>query len=208
MSEKEFIVLFAPFCELFKTELSKSVITLYYENLKHLSVDEFANALNTVTKTRKYPTMPMIAEILEASEGDIDERMILARDELKYAMNRHGAYKSVCFKDKAIMAVVNNIGGWEAYGELSGKALDEFHEWRFPKLYKTYVKHPEKSPAYLPGNHEKEINFRGLEGKDLEIHFIGFDDKPNTMYLSDFHKELEKQSPLKISMQKMIKRVC
>lgn len=206
MSEKEFLAAFYPFCEYYNANLSKNVTSLYYHDLKHLTFDEFLDALSHIRKSRKYTNMPTIAEILEASEGDFESKMILARDTLKKAMIKHGAYKSVCFKDKALMAVVKSIGGWIAYARMEGDELKNFYVFEFPKLYKTYANKPECAPNYLIGITENEITFKNGNLGGLNIEFVGFDDKERMPLLS-FKAELDAKSPLKIALNKAYKKL-
>lgn len=206
MNQKEFLAIFYPFCEYFNTQLSKNVLNLYYHDLKHLSVNELLDALSHIRKTRKYTNMPTIAEILEASEGDFESKMILARDELKKAMIKYGPYKSVCFKDKALMAVVKAIGGWINYANMQGDELKKFYTFEFPKLYKAYVNKPEVAPDYLIGIVENEVTFKNGNLSDLEVIFIGFSDKTTSPLLL-FKQELDDKNPLKIALKKAYKRI-
>ena len=70
MTTNEFYDVFMPIVEYYKADLSPAVIALYFEDLMDYEANELAAALKLVRQTRKYPTMPTSAEILEALNGD------------------------------------------------------------------------------------------------------------------------------------------
>ena len=69
MTIQEFYGVFMPTVEYYGANLSKAVIALYFEDLMEYEASELAAALKLVRQTRKYPTMPTSAEILEALNG-------------------------------------------------------------------------------------------------------------------------------------------
>lgn len=194
MSDKEFIAIFIPFCEYYgNAGISKNVLAQYFEDLCEFSMSELKSALRHIRRTRKYSNMPSIAEIIQAIQGDENERIVMARETLKNAMSRYGSYRSVCFADKAIMSVVKSLGGWAAYGNMSGKDLDDFYKFEFAKLYKAFINHPDYAPKYLMGETEAQIRQMGREPKSENIVLIGFNGSGCEMNLLEFRGEKVEQ---------------
>lgn len=139
MKFEEFSPCFSLMCEYYGTKFGQGITRLYFESLEHYDIEEFKKACKKITTTRVYPTMPKIAEFVEAIEGSIDERAVEAWDEAMNACAKYGPYRSVSFVDEAINRAVSHIvGGWD---KINNCGLDEL-VWvkkEFLSAYKAYA---------------------------------------------------------------------
>ncbi|WP_295148668.1 DUF6475 domain-containing protein [uncultured Campylobacter sp.] len=206
MTMQEFYGVFMPTVEYYGGNLSKAAIALYFEDLMGYEARELAAALKLVRQTRKYPTMPTSAEILEALNGDESAKAQKALDELVYAIGRYGPYRSVCFKDGAIMSVVRARGGWVKVCNLEGQDWENFKKWDFAKLYKTYAKTPQICPDYLIGESEAINGFNGVGGNE-PVYFIGGANDGKFMGAAKFKALTGQKSPVKAMVTGAVKRI-
>ncbi len=142
----------AGMCEVFRHEMSKAVLTIYYRALEGLTGDQFKSACAHIVSTRKYTNFPMPAEFLEHVHGNPEDKALMELHVVEKAMRDHGAYSSVIFSDPVTMAVISRWeGGWP------GICGIQDHEWRFARkdfvrlwgAYSTRVL--PKAPAHLIG---------------------------------------------------------
>ena len=177
MTKQEFAELFTLLCTTYNKEATKTLMSAYYMVLSELSKEQFQDAIMKMLATRKYTNLPMPADILEAVYGNPDDEALIALKELEDAMGIFGAYKSVIFKNKLIMACVEGMGGWQRICQMP---LDEwkFQKQEFLKLYKAYMKSG-KAPLvdYLVGIAEQKNRFEGyLEDADeTPVHLVGYE---------------------------------
>ena len=177
MTKTEFAELFTLLCTTYNKEATKTLMSAYYMVLSELSKEQFQDAIKKMLATRKYTNLPMPADILEAVYGNPDDEALIALKELEDAMGIFGAYKSVIFKNKLIMACVEGMGGWQIICQMP---LDEwkFQKQEFLKLYKAYMKSG-KAPLvdYLVGIAEQKNRFEGyLEDADeTPVHLVGYE---------------------------------
>ena len=177
MKFTEFAELFTLLCTTYNKEATKTLMSAYYMVLSELSKEQFQDAIKKMLATRKYTNLPMPADILEAVYGNPDDEALIALKELEDAMGIFGAYKSVIFKNKLIMACVEGMGGWQIICQMP---LDEwkFKNQEFLKLYRAYTrggKYPQVD--YLIGIAEQKNRFEGyLEDADeTPVHLVGYE---------------------------------
>ena len=177
MKDSEFFPVFTMLCETYNKQPTKSLASAYFMVLEDLTISEFQTAVKSVLATRKFTNLPMPADILEVVNGNPDDEALIALKELEDAMGIFGAYKSVIFKNKLIMACVEGMGGWQRICQMP---LDEwkFQKQEFLKLYKAYMKSG-KAPLvdYLVGIAEQKNRFEGyLEDADeTPVHLVGYE---------------------------------
>lgn len=139
MKFEEFSPCFSVMCEYYGTKFGEGITRLYFESLEHYDIEDFKKACRKITTTRVYPSMPKIAEFVEAIEGSLEERAVEAWDEAMNACAKYGPYLSVSFEDEAINRAVNHIvGGWD---KINNCGLDEL-VWvkkEFLSAYKAYA---------------------------------------------------------------------
>lgn len=99
--------------EIFGKEVTEYRADVYYRVLEHLSDDAFRAAVRHIVSTKKFPVLPLPAEILEAALGDPELHALKALEKVDRALFKHGAYRSVVFDDPVIHRVISVLGGWD-----------------------------------------------------------------------------------------------
>ena len=94
-------------------------------------------------------------------------------------MSIHGAYKSVIFKNKVIMACVKGMGGWQAICQMPSDEW-KFQKQEFLKLYRAYHrngKYPEVD--YLVGlsEHKNRIDGYMADADSAKVQLIGYSEQ-------------------------------
>ena len=179
LTQKGFTTAYAMLSSEFRGELTEMQAETHRQMLIEDGVtdDELLSGVKTIIRSRKYTNFPKYAELIEAIRGNPDDEALIALKELEDAMSIFGAYKSVIFKNKLIMACVEGMGGWQRICQMP---LDEwkFQKQEFLKLYRAYMKSG-KAPLvdYLIGIAEKDNRFAGyLEDADATpVHLVGYE---------------------------------
>ncbi len=149
--EKEFALLMASLAEIFDSgsELSSVKVELYFRLLEDYVIEDIKRGVDEIMRNRVYASLPKPAEIIQAIEGDGNEKAILAWEKLDRAVRQVGPYQSVQFDDPVIHSIVKFFGGWEKICDVSG---DEW-KWKqkeFERLYTIMAKRGDH-PKYLIG---------------------------------------------------------
>ncbi|MBE3109352.1 MAG: hypothetical protein IMZ46_02390 [Acidobacteria bacterium] len=115
--DKKFAILMALLGTAFGGKgMSVAQIDVYRAHLHEIPIDAVAQAVNTIIKTRKFSSVPTIAEIREAALGrddEIETGALEAWGKACYAVER-GFYSS----DPAVTDAVRiAFGGWEKFGQ-------------------------------------------------------------------------------------------
>ena len=176
MKDSEFFPVFTMLCETYNKQPTKSLASAYFMVLEDLTIQEFQTAVKSVLATRKFTNLPMPADILEVVNGNPDDVALIALKELEDAMSIHGAYKSVIFKNKVIMACVKGMGGWQAICQMPSDEW-KFQKQEFLKLYRAYHrngKYPEVD--YLVGlsEHKNRIDGYIADADSAKVQLIGY----------------------------------
>lgn len=110
---------------------------VYFEALKELSIEEVHQAIAKLAKTRVFKTFPTPAEILDSVRTSVEDRALLAFQDVIGVVQFNCGYKSVIFEDGTIGKVIEAMGGYE---KICDWKTDErrFNEMEFVKLYKVY----------------------------------------------------------------------
>ena len=179
MKDSEFFPVFTMLCETYNKQPTKSLASAYFMVLEDLTISEFQTAVKSVLATRKFTNLPMPADILEVVNGNPDDVALIALKELEDAMSIHGAYKSVIFKNKVIMACVRGMGGWQAICQMPSDEW-KFQKQEFLKLYRAYHrngKYPEVD--YLVGlsEHKNRIDGYIADADSAKVQLIGYSEQ-------------------------------
>ena len=145
MTIQDFNMIFGKFVNYYGAEkMNREKQELYYLALKDLSREEFMNGFVRLIKDREYTNFPSIAEIRKYSlwlkEEDIETRIHIAKEKLKYAIKIFGAYQSVAFDDPNIHAVIDSLGGWIKVCTMEEEEFEKFITFEFKKVYRAYLK--------------------------------------------------------------------
>lgn len=96
--------------------ISPERIDVYYEHLRDIPVDLLGRAVQTILKTRKFSSVPTIAEIREAAfgrEDEIEAAAVKAWGEACHSVER-GQYLADSIVGEAVRV---SFGGWEQFGQ-------------------------------------------------------------------------------------------
>ena len=171
MTLQEFNKGFKPFLDFFPTEsMTKEKINIYFAALSDLSLKQLNISFERLVKNRVWKSFPQPAEIrqyaLGKTETDMNVRINLAKEKLKLAILKYGAYGSIEFDDKGIHAAIDSLGGWQEVCKMLVDDFDKFLTFEFPKIYKAYWEMPYNVNPYYLGitdnsNNTKNIKFIG-----------------------------------------------
>ena len=187
MTLQEFNKGFKPFLDFFPTDnMTKEKINIYFAGLSDLSLEQINLSFTRMIKNRVWKNFPQPAEIrqyaLGTTETDINVRINLAKEKLKKAISKYGAYGSIEFDDKGIHAVVDSLGGWQEVCKMLVDDFEKFLTFEFPKIYKAYWEMPYNVNHYYLGitdnsNNTKNIKFIGNSNMGVGNNLIANNEK-------------------------------
>lgn len=156
MTDKDkvgFAEIMSGLAENFGAKLSKPGMSLRFQALKDFSLEQVRAASIAILKSRKYASMPTIAEFLEyLGDGPaaLEDRALMAATDVLRAVRKVGLYQSVKFEDPVTMAVIERcFGGWVSLCENM-----ESEKWflrDFQKYYSVFLRKNIKKTGYLAG---------------------------------------------------------
>lgn len=118
-------------------QLSTPGIALRFEALKQFDFEDVKRATTSIAASRKYTSMPTIADFLEHLGGGSAEDVAMVQAAIVWkAMKDHGASRSVCFDDPVTQAViVQGFGGWQ---KMCGETTVDKQQWFYKDFCRTY----------------------------------------------------------------------
>jgi len=104
-------------------------IDVYWEHLRDIPIDEVNRAVKTIIKTRRYSSIPTIAEIRDAALGTddaIETAALEAWGRASRAVSRGLYLRDDCAINEAVRVA---FGGWEKFGEtdIDNEMADRAH---------------------------------------------------------------------------------
>lgn len=136
-------------------DLSKFAIAVWEQACEAFDVQQVTKALSAhLMDPERGQFMPRPADIVRQFHGTNTDRSLIAWGKVLDAMQRVGAYASVCFDDGLIHSSIEDMGGWM---QLCRSKTDElpFLQKRFCDGYKAYANRGDATfPAMLPGEHQ------------------------------------------------------
>lgn len=133
----------------------------YFKALSDFTIDQLNDAAIILARTKVIHTFPTPAEIIQAVEGNPQEKAAVAFDKLIGAVRSIGPYQTVVFDDSAIHAFVQSYGGWE---EICDKTVEEWKYMRneFLKGYHGFTGRTDV-PLQLTGIHDAVNRAKGYD---------------------------------------------
>lgn len=132
----EFSKIMAGLAENFSSELTENGLSMRFEALKEYSITQIRQSAMVILKTRKFTTMPTVADFIEAIEGNKYDLADIQKGIVMGAINRY--HPNQKFSDPITQVVVDQIG-WGRIGQ-ANKAEIPFILKDFKELYITYKK--------------------------------------------------------------------
>jgi len=188
--KKKFHELMVGAGEVYGKDITKPLLSLYFNALEDLSIEQVSHAFTShVKSTGKEGTFfPKPADLIRQIKGSeedrkasTDDRAMIAWACIEREMSRIGSYQPLNLEDKQALATVKSMGGWSKLCETTYDQLP-FRRREFIKMYETFERTPiEKLPASLPGFHEleqhKKESGHALSHLVSGINKIGVDDE-------------------------------
>jgi len=134
--KKEFFKNITVLGEAFGKDISESLIELYWETLKDLSIEDFRHSVKHLALTCKF--FPKPVEFREPFEPDISAEAAIAYRKMEDAFISAGVYRTVIFDDPVIHAVADNLGGWVHYCNLTEGEV-KWYRKEFEKHYANFA---------------------------------------------------------------------
>lgn len=124
--------------ENFGKQLSHNAIGMWFTALEKFSLEDVRLAAMSILRTRKYSSMPTLAEMLEHLDGGDPETLgLIQATQVRNAVATYGAYASVVFDDPVTQAVIQDVyGGWAALCE---DAREDKRDWQIREFVRHYV---------------------------------------------------------------------
>lgn len=136
--KKRFLELMTGLAEVFSSNLTEAGVRLQFNALNQYSIEQIEQAANIIVKTRRYTSMPVPADFIEAIEGNSDDNADYQISLIKKAIGIYGSYQTPKFVDPVTTEVVSTIN-WGNLCAMSEKELT-FKMKELKELYKTIQK--------------------------------------------------------------------
>jgi hypothetical protein len=121
-----FATLLTGVADYYGKELSKGVISLYWQGLHQYDIGAVEKALWEHTQNPDSGQfMPKIADVTRMLQGRTTDQAALAWSKVDSAVRRVGTYSDVVFDDPIIHRTISDMGGWIKLGAAEEK------EWPF-----------------------------------------------------------------------------
>lgn len=160
--QKKFSEVLGGVHDFYGKELSKFAVAVWAQACDTFDVEQVTKALSAhLMDPERGQFMPKPADIVRQLQGTNTDRSLIAWGKVLDAMQRVGAYQSVCFDDGIIHASITDMGGWM---QLCRSKTDDlpFLQKRFCDGYKAYANRGDVTyPAILLGEHELANSSKG-----------------------------------------------
>lgn len=178
MTINEFNISFKKFLDYYPSSgMTKELTNIYFLALSDLTTEQLDKAFMKIVRDRVYSNFPQVAEIrnfaLGTTENDLNARVNLAREKIKFAIRKYGAYQSVKFDDKGIHAFIDSLGGWRKICEMEMKEFENLFKYKnFKETYVSYWRMPYNTTEHYIGiiDHENNTeNVRLISNIDMGV---------------------------------------
>lgn len=151
---KKFSVIMVGMAENYGQSLTAEGVSLRFKLLAKYSIEEVEHAAIAILTTRKYTTMPTIADFLEyLGGGSHEDKAEVEAGKVLNAITDYGPYASVAFDNPVTQAVIANAyGGWPNLCASVG--VEETVNWfrkNFAKTWAAYSRQGLARTGHLPG---------------------------------------------------------
>lgn len=139
----------------YRQDTSPFALQVWWTACQTFSLEQITKAMSAhAVDADRGQFAPKPADVVKALQGTKTDRARSAWGKVMDAMQRVGAYQTVCFDDPVIHAVIEDIGGWMGLCRSDFEQLS-FTEHRFCESYRAYSGRSDVAyPAKLLGQHE------------------------------------------------------
>lgn len=181
--KRRFATLLTGLSDYYKSEISKTTLSLYWQGLKQYDYEAIEKAAwaHTQSPDEAGRWMPKISDLTKALQGRTVDQASMAWAKVDRAVRTVGTWHDVAFDDPLIHRVIQDIGGWIKLGNTDEKEWP-FVERRFVTMYQGY-RMQASEPDY-PNVLIGEFNAQnGSEGQIKQgIALIGNKEKAKNVY--------------------------
>jgi len=173
-SEKpRFVAMLTGVADYYGKNLSGVVISIYWEGLKRFDLKAIENAAGRhISAGDAGQFMPKVADLAKLIEGSGQDSALMAWAKVMRAAKSIGTYQTVAFDDPVIHAVIADMGGWVAIGQIDEEKELPFKEREFVGKYRAYRNRNDLSyPPKLIGIFDRENMTDGHP--ECEVALIG-----------------------------------
>jgi len=125
--------------ENFSSTIGDTGLKMRYEALKGFTIEQLKEAAMIILRTRKYTSMPTVAEFFEALEGDANDIAEIQASLVTSAISRYGSYNPPVFDDPITQDIMSKKINWRDLCASTSKEVN-FKMKEFRQLYKSYNK--------------------------------------------------------------------
>lgn len=188
--------------EVYGKTISDAATVMFFSALKRYELSDIRRALNAHVVdpvAGKFPPKP--ADLVLHMDGDPESRSLNAWSKVEQAIGRVGPHQDVVFDDAAVMACIEDMGGWIEICKVSNEEMP-YKRNEFAKRYKGYLNRP-------PQRHPPK--FIGLSTASNMQHYPGHQSVP--VLIGDPDKAIlvlesgKKQSGGAISLADQLKKI-
>lgn len=184
--KRRFAALITGLSDYYRQEISKAVLSLYWEGLKQYDYEAIEKAAwaHTQSPDESGRWMPKISDLTKALQGRTVDQASVAWAKVDRAVRTVGPWVDVSFDDPLINRVLQDLGGWIKIAELTDEKEWPFTEKRFITLYQGYKMRSE--PVDYPDRLIGLANAsNGAEGQLKQgVKLIGNEEKAKQVLLS------------------------
>lgn len=148
--------------------LTTAGLKLRFEALRQFPLDAVKAASMSLLASRKYNSMPTVADFLEhIGGGNAEDKAEIEAGKVVEAVRSVGAYRSVVFDDPVTMAVISRaFGGWVRLCQNMTDREEKFFRREFKQAYGSYSRQGIREGGALLGLSESQNVGRGLEYRE------------------------------------------
>jgi len=152
--KKRFATLLTHMADYYKSELSRSMLSIYWAGLRQYSYEAIEKACwaHTQLPDEAGRWMPRNSDIIKMIDGGTDDRSQIAWSKVDQAVRVRGTWDDVIFDDATIHRVLADMGGWILVGSKDDKEWP-FVAKEFQQRYRAYAQRGAVTeyPARLTG---------------------------------------------------------
>lgn len=133
--------------------VTKAGMALRFDALREYDITDVRRAAMSLLRSRKYTSMPTVADFLEnMGGGSAEDKAEAAAGKALRAVAEAGRYASVTFDDPVLMAVIENAwGGWPEFCAACSGREDKFVRRELAKAYAAYARQGVRRYGHLSG---------------------------------------------------------
>lgn len=133
--------------------VTKAGMALRFDALREYDITDVRRAAMSLLRSRKYTSMPTVADFLEhMGGGSAEDKAEAAAGKALRAVAEAGRYASVTFDDPVLMAVIENAwGGWPEFCAACSGPEVKFVRRELAKAYAAYARQGVRRYGHLSG---------------------------------------------------------